>query len=242
MGNYRCTAIVLAGGQGKRMGSDVQKQYLRIAGKPMLYYSLRVFENSGIIDDIVLVAAKGQVDYVRENIIKAYGFLKVRCIVEGGAERQDSVWAGLQAVRSRPKRIFREGHYIFIHDGARPFVTEEILTRAYGEVRRYGACVVGVPSKDTVKLSDGEGYAVDTPKRDHVWIIQTPQVFEASLIFEAYEKFMMGACVQVTDDAMVVERELGVPVKLVEGSYENIKITTPGDLDIAEVFAKKQYG
>lgn len=238
-----CTAIALAGGQGRRMGTDIQKQYLDISGKPLLYYSLHVFEESEIIDDVVLVVGEGQEEYVRKEIIDRYGFEKVVHIVEGGKERYDSVWAGLQVVQ-----VLQNGHvdtaeqeenYVFIHDSARPFVTEAILERSYSKVRECRACVVGMPSKDTVKLVDEHAFAKETPDRNYVWIIQTPQVFETSLIFEAYSRLMREKCIQVTDDAMVVEQMMGLPVKMVEGSYENIKITTPEDLDIAEVFVKR---
>ena len=115
-----------------------------------------------------------------------------------------------------------------------------MLKRAYESVEKYSACVVGVPSKDTVKLSDDKGYAADTPDRSRVWIVQTPQVFEKDLIIEAYSRFMMEDCIQATDDAMVVEREMDIPVKLIMGSYENIKVTTAEDLDIAEIFVKRK--
>lgn len=243
MSMKHCTAVALAGGQGRRMGTDIQKQYLDINGKPLLYYSLRVFEESEIIDDVVLVVGKGQEEYVRKEILDRYELQKVVCIVEGGKERYDSVWAGLKAVQALQNNHVdaseQKENYVFIHDGARPFVTEEILERAYTKVRECKACVVGMPSKDTVKLVDEHAFAKETPDRNYVWIIQTPQVFETSLIFEAYSRLMREKCIQVTDDAMVVEQMMGLPVKMVEGSYENIKITTPEDLDIADVFVKR---
>lgn len=239
MEKKHCAAIVLAGGQGKRMGTKIQKQYLDISGKPLIYYSLHVFEQSQIIDEVVLVVGSGQVDYVRENVVEFYHFTKVSCIVEGGKERYDSVWSGLKAMKER-RDVQKEKEFVFIHDCARPFVDEEMLKRAYESVEKYSACVVGVPSKDTVKLSDDKGYAADTPDRSRVWIVQTPQVFEKDLIIEAYSRFMMEDCIQATDDAMVVEREMDIPVKLIMGSYENIKVTTAEDLDIAEIFVKRK--
>lgn len=231
-----CIAIVLAGGQGKRMGTEVQKQYLDIAGKPLLYYSLHTFQESNIIDEIVLVVGEGQIEYVSERFVDAYGFTKVSRIVEGGKERYDSVWSGLNAIREME---YAENCYIFIHDSARPFVTEEILIRSYEEVEQTKACVVGMPSKDTVKLVDSSVFAKETPNRNYVWIIQTPQVFDGTLIINAYSKLMSQENIQVTDDAMVVEQQLGLPVKMVQGSYENIKVTTPEDLDVAEIFVKR---
>ena len=227
MQKTKCTAIVLAAGQGKRMGTKVQKQYLEISGKPVLFYSLDVFQKSDMIDDIILVVGENQEEYCREEIIEKFHITKVRKIVKGGAERYHSVWNGLQEVA--------EDGYVFIHDGARPFVTEEILSRAYETVQREKACVVGMPVKDTIKIADKEGFAKETPNRSLVWMVQTPQVFETFLIKNAYSLLMEQEIIQVTDDAMVVETMLRKKVKLVEGSYENIKITTPEDLKIAEV-------
>ena len=232
----RCIAIVLAGGQGKRMGTNIQKQYLDVAGKPLIYYSLNTFQKSQIIDDIILVVGEGQIEYVREEIVNVYGITKVIDIVEGGKERYDSVWSGLCAIE---KQENDKDSYVFIHDSARPFVTEAILERAYAEVERTKACVVGVPSKDTVKLVDNMAFAKETPDRNFVWIIQTPQVFDAGLIIKAYTKMMQQSVIQVTDDAMVVEQQMQLPVKMVMGSYENIKVTTPEDLDVAEIFVKR---
>ena len=230
MQKAKCTAIVLAAGQGKRMGTKTQKQYLGMGGKPVLYYSLRAFEDSELIDEIVLVVGAEQIDYCTREIVSKYGFGKVKCIVEGGAERYHSVVNGL--------REAEEG-YVFIHDGARPFVNDEILQRVYNEVILHKACVVGMPVKDTIKISDAYGFADSTPDRSFLWQIQTPQVFETSLIKEAYKKLMESDTIHVTDDAMVVEQMLGHKVKLVIGAYENIKITTPEDLKIAEKFLKK---
>lgn len=230
MQKAKCTAIVLAAGQGKRMGTKVQKQYLEIDGKPVLYYSLQAFEQSNVIDEIVLVVGKNQKEYCEKEIILKYGFQKVKEIVEGGAERYHSVWNGLQEVKDG---------YVFIHDGARPFITEEILSRVYDEVKTHKACVVGMPVKDTIKISDADGFVDATPDRSRLWLIQTPQVFETALVKSAYAKLMEQEQTNVTDDAMVVEQMLGYKVKLVPGSYENIKITTPEDLEIASIFVKK---
>ncbi len=230
MRKEKCTAIVLAAGQGKRMGTTIQKQYLEIKGKPVLYYSLKVLEDSAIIDDVILVVGENQEEYCEKEIVSKYGFYKVRKIVQGGAERYHSVWNGLQEI---------EDGYVFIHDGARPFVNEDILQRVYQEVLSHKACVVGVPVKDTIKIADADGYANMTPERSLLWQIQTPQVFQTFLIKKAYKKLMKSDNVNVTDDAMVVEQMLDEKVKLVFGAYENIKITTPEDLKIAEIFVEK---
>lgn len=235
-----CTAIVLSAGQGKRMGTSVQKQYIELQGKPIIYYTLSVFQKSEIIDDIILVVGKDQLKYVQEEIVRKYHFTKVKTVVEGGHERYASVWQGLKASEYDKYYENIQDGYVFIHDGARPFVDEEMLERAYDTVRKYKACVAGVPSKDTIKLINEEQFAVTTPEREYVWAVQTPQVFEKTLIFEAYARLMEEECVHVTDDAMVVEQMMRLPVKLFEGSYENIKITTPEDLDIARIFLSKK--
>ena len=228
MNREKCTAVVLAAGKGSRMGTKIQKQYLEICGKPVLYYSLAAFAASPIIDEIVLVTGEGKTDYCRKNIIDAYGITKVNKIVVGGKERYESVYKALREIEP-------EG-YVFIHDGARPFVDESIIERTYQAVKEYRACVAGMPSKDTVKIVDENDFAVNTPERRFVWCIQTPQVFETELITQAYKNLMEHDRENVTDDAMVVEQEMQIPVKLYEGSYCNIKITTPEDLDTAKGF------
>lgn len=225
----KCTAIILAAGQGKRMKTKVQKQFLMLQGKPLLYYSLACFQKSDEIQEIVVVTGKESIDYCRSEIIEKYGFTKVKSIAEGGKERYDSVYAGLEACSA-------DTDYVFIHDGARPFVTENILRRGYDTVCKCRACVAGMPSKDTIKIVDDKTYSTATPERKYVWAVQTPQIFETELITDAYSKLMGKHAVQVTDDAMVLEQMLKMPVKLFEGSYENIKITTPEDLDIAKMF------
>lgn len=232
MERKRCTAIVLSAGQGKRMGTSIQKQYIELKGKPIVYYALEAFQNSALIDEIIMVVGKGQEEYCRKEIVEKYHLDKVREITEGGAERYDSVYSGLQRVR-------HDG-YVLIHDGARPFVAEAVIQRIYDAVCNYPACVVGMPVKDTIKIVDKEKYTKETPNRSFVWQIQTPQAFDILLIRDAYEKFMQSEQKNITDDAMVVESVLGMKSKLVEGSYENIKITTPEDLEIAEVFLKRR--
>ncbi len=231
---------MLSAGQGKRMGTSVQKQYIEIEGRPVIYYTLSAFQVSRVIDDIVLVVGKGQEEYVQKEIVQKYRFSKVKAIVPGGAERYDSVWEGLKAIRDGELDDNGRIEYVFIHDGARMFVDEEILERGYETVTRYRACVAGMPSKDTVKLVDEQKFAVQTPKRKLVWAVQTPQIFEKSLIIEAYSKLMREQCIEVTDDAMVVEQEMQVPVRLFEASYENIKITTREDLEVAESFLRRR--
>ncbi len=242
MEKKHCTAIVLAAGQGKRMGASVQKQYIELDRHPLIYYTLQAFEDSEVIDDIILVVGPGQEDYVYKEIVRKYYFGKVKAIVPGGKERYDSVWMGLKVLKSGTLGEEALAGYTFIHDGARMFVDEEILQRGYKTVEKYRACVAGMPSKDTVKLADEDGFAKETPNRNHVWTVQTPQVFETSLIVEAYSRLMREDSIEVTDDAMAVEQTMDIPVKLYEGSYRNIKITTPEDLEIAKVFLRHRDG
>ena len=224
-----CTAIVLAGGSGKRMGTKVHKQYLMLKGYPVLYYSLKAFQESAYIDEIILVSGAGEENYCKKEIVENYGFSKVSKVVAGGAERYNSVWNGLQRV------VEKEG-YVYIHDGARPFVNEKMIERAYECVEETKACVAGMPVKDTIKVVDEKNYVKDTPERKTLWLVQTPQVFESSLIKAAYQKLIDNKIENATDDAMVVEQMMEHPVKLYLGSYENIKITTPEDLLVAEAF------
>ena len=227
MEKQKYTAIVLAAGSGKRMNSKVHKQYLIIQDRPVLYYSLKAFEDSAV-DKIVLVVGKGEEKFCRKEIVDKYGISKVKAIVEGGKERYHSVFEGLKQTS--------DADYVLIHDGARPFVNQEIIRRCMQEVQKYQACVVGMPVKDTIKIADEEGYAKQTPDRKNVWMIQTPQTFSYALIYEAYEEMLKTEDTAITDDAMVLERIKGKKSKLIEGSYRNIKITTPEDLLIANVY------
>ena len=230
MGECRNTAIVLAAGQGKRMHSKIQKQFLEVEGKPVIYYSLKCFQESLLIRDIILVTGEESLSYCKEEIVKRFGFSKVKKVTAGGKERYDSVYAGLCACDNTD--------YVLIHDGARPFVTEEMLERTCLSVKETGACVVGMPAKDTIKISDRNKMVESTPAREKVWLVQTPQAFRYSLIKESYESIRCKDMSGITDDAMIVEQERGVKVALVHGSYENLKITTPEDLIIAEAFLR----
>ncbi len=227
MEKQKYAAIVLAAGSGKRMNSKVHKQYLIIQDRPVLYYSLKAFEDSAV-DEIVLVVGKGEEEFCRKEIVDKYGISKVKAIVEGGKERYHSVFEGLKQTS--------DADYVLIHDGARPFVNQKIIRRCMLEVPEYQACVVGMPVKDTIKIADEGGYAKQTPDRKNVWMIQTPQTFSYALIYEAYEEMLKTEDAAITDDAMVLERTKGKKSKLIEGSYRNIKITTPEDLLIANVY------
>lgn len=225
----KTAAIVLAAGKGSRMQADRPKQYLLLKEKPVLYYSLKAFEESSM-DEVVLVVGEGEVEYCQKEIVDAYKFKKVTAIIEGGKERYHSVYNGL-------KEMCKNGvDYVFIHDGARPFVTVELIHKLLEEVKIHQACVAGMPVKDTIKMVDNDQFVTATPERRLVWLVQTPQVFDYKLVYEAYEKIMEKEQAGITDDAMVVEQMTGHPVKLIEADYRNIKITTPEDIVIGESF------
>lgn len=228
--NGRITAIVLAAGKGSRMHSEVPKQFMELCGHPVLYYSLKAFQDSKA-DDIVLVTSEEYIDYCKTNIVDRYGLDKIRCIVPGGSERYDSVQNGLMAAG--------KAKYILIHDGARPCITEKIISDSIDSVKKYRACTVGVPVKDTIKTVGEDGYAKDTPDRSKLWQIQTPQSFDASLLRFCYDMMSEEKPAGITDDTMLVERYTDIRTKVIFGAYENIKITTPEDVKIAENFLKK---
>lgn len=252
----KTTAIVLAAGVGKRMGGKIAKQFLLLEGRPVLYYTLANFEKS-VVDEVILVTSADSMEYCRTEIVEKYGFRKVSKIVLGGKERYHSVMNGLFAIeRSVADEITLSGddaieekweeacRYVFVHDGARLFATPDIIARGLMEVKNHPACVVGMPVKDTIKIVDEDGFVDMTPNRELVWQIQTPQIFEYELLLRAYMKFqdqekdLLSRGVKITDDAMVIEEFTDVPVKLIEGSYNNIKLTTPEDLIVAENILK----
>lgn len=229
----KIAAVILAAGKGSRMGGSIHKQYLELMGRPLIYYALKAFEESRV-DEVILVVGPGEIPFCREEIVKRYGFSKVRTITEGGKERYHSVFAGLKEA---------EGcDYVLIHDGARPCVTNEIIEAAINGARTYRACVVGMPVKDTIKIADEEGFAAATPERGRLWQIQTPQAFAYCLIMSAYEKLMESEEAQrkITDDAMVVETMAGERVRLIYGDYGNIKVTTPEDMELVQVLLKRK--
>lgn len=224
-------AIILSAGQGKRMNSDVPKQYLDLDQKPIIYHTIKAFHES-FVDEIILVCGANDIDYCTNEIVKKYSFTKVKQIVAGGAERYDSVLNGLRAAGICD--------YIFIHDGARPFVTRDVLERTLISVKEHKACIVAVPVKDTIKVVAKDGKVDATPKRSTLYQVQTPQAFSYSIIKDVYESFALKRNdeeyrqMTFTDDAMMVETFSDCPVYVVEGNYDNIKITTPEDIQIGE--------
>ncbi|MDI3310542.1 MAG: 2-C-methyl-D-erythritol 4-phosphate cytidylyltransferase [Thermoanaerobacterium sp.] len=226
------SAIVVAAGKGRRMGTKLNKVFLKLNGKPVLYYTLNVFEKLSELNEIVLVVSNEDIDYCRREIVDKYNFKKVKRIIAGGMERQESVFNGLKAVDSRCD-------IVMIHDGARPFIDKATLQKGIEESKVHSAVGIAVPVKDTIKVVDDGNFVVATPDRTYLMAIQTPQIFEYKLIYEAHLKAMEDGFLG-TDDTVLVER-LGHKVKLVEGSYRNIKITTPEDLIISEAFLKTIY-
>lgn len=224
------TAIVLAAGRGSRMNSDIRKQYMELNGYPLIYYALYTFEKS-CVDDIILVTGQNETDYCRREIVDKYQFQKVRRIVSGGKERYLSVYNGLCAAENP--------EIVLIHDGARPFVTQKIINRTIQSAVEYGSGIAAVPAKDTVRIVDEAQTAVHTPSRDRVWMMQTPQTFLYAQIRDAYEQVIARSVQNVTDDAMIFEAVMEKGVKIVEGSYRNIKVTTPEDMEAAAVFVKR---
>ena len=227
----KITAIVLAAGSGSRMKSKTKKQFMEIKGKPVIWYSLFEFEKSRV-DEIILVTGKEDIDYCKKEIVEKYNLKKIKNVVAGGSERYESVYNGLKEVT---------GNIVLIHDGARPLINNEIIERSIEGTIKSDACVVGVPVKDTIKRANKEGYIIDTPNRSELWITQTPQSFKTDLVKMAYKKMKEelekgNTTLNITDDAMVVEEFTTNQVRFVRGDYKNIKVTTPEDIDIAELF------
>lgn len=235
MEQVKTAAIVLAAGHGKRMHSKVAKQYLLLKGEPVVVHALRAFEKAGM-DEIILVTGADEVEFCKKDIVAQYNLTNVRQVVPGGKERYDSVWNGLKALMAIG---FPEDGIVLIHDGARPLVNGAIIARSVDGAREFSACVAAMPVKDTIKVADADGFSASTPDRSTLWQIQTPQAFQCRLIYGAYEKMFMPGTDRshITDDAMVVEQITDTKVKFVEGSYSNIKVTTPEDMVIAEALS-----
>lgn len=220
--NNRVAVIIPAAGMGKRMGSDQAKQYIEVNGKPILVHTLECFEHCDAVDDIILVVESNQIEMVKETIVSDYGFNKVKAVIAGKDTRQASVYEGLKVLDETVA-------IVLVHDGARPMITVGLIDEAVKATKQHQATVMAVPVKDTIKVVDADGFIEMTPKRSSLYSIQTPQSFERKLLVEAYAKGMESGF-EATDDAMMVEQFGGVKVKIIEGSYDNRKITTPDDL------------
>ena len=227
----KVTAIVLAAGKGSRMNSEIPKQYLPLLEKPVLFYSLKAFEESEA-DEIILVTGSEEREYCKKEIIEKYQIGKVSDVVAGGAERYHSVHCGLLAAEG--------ADYVLIHDGARPLIQASEINAAIETVKKQGACVVGMPVKDTIQLVSTDNIIEETPVRSRVWMAQTPQCFSYELALSSYAKAIEANDTSLTDDAMVVRKYGDENVAMIEGSYENIKVTTPEDIALAELFLKRR--
>jgi len=223
-----CSAVIVAAGKGKRMKSSVDKQFIRLGGKTILERTVEKFEKSAVIKEVVIVTGSEHIAEL-EEIRTRCRWKKVSKIVCGGKERQNSVYNGICALSENTD-------IVLIHDGVRPFVTEEEIEKMAEEADKKGACVLAARVKDTIKVCSVDGKVLSTPERSSLWAMQTPQAFRYGLIKNAYEALDESAA--VTDDASVAERA-GYDVYIVEGGYDNIKITTPEDLYIAEAILKK---
>ena len=224
------SVIIVAAGKGKRMGSQISKQFLKLGGKEILAHTVERFEQFSKIQEIVLVTGKDNIEDVKA-MVKDYGWQKVRAVVVGGKERQDSVKCGLNALCAKSE-------IVLIHDGVRPFISEDMIDRSIATAQKHGACVLGVAAKDTMKICDENGIVIETPKRSALRHIQTPQTFQRKLIENAYEKAEQEGFFG-TDDASVAEFA-GAEIKVIQGSYQNIKITTKEDLLVGACFLEEE--
>ncbi|MBW1800609.1 MAG: 2-C-methyl-D-erythritol 4-phosphate cytidylyltransferase [Deltaproteobacteria bacterium] len=224
-------AVIPAAGMGVRMGSRNPKQFLDLCGRPMLVVTLETFQNCPHIDGIILVVPVDKVDACRENIVQPYRLTKVTQVVAGGEKRQDSVKLGIEASEGIYERIM-------IHDGVRPLVPGSLIDRVAAEGRHHRAVIPALPSKETVKSVDDDGFVLKTHDRNRIWHVQTPQLFLYVDILAAHQQAVREGWETVTDDAFLLEKT-GIPVKVIEGSEENIKITTPGDLELARLILNR---
>ena len=222
--------VIVAAGTGSRMNMGINKQFIKLEGKEIIAYTIEKFYNNSNIEDIVVVVKEDESEFFKKEILDKYNFKNVK-IAYGGKERQDSVYNGL-------KLLDEKCDVVLIHDGARPFVSDKIIDKSIEEAKEHKAIVVGVPVKDTLKFIDNDKNIVDTPNRSVLWAVQTPQTFDYNILIDAYKDAFKNKFYG-TDDAMLVER-IGYKVKMLEGSYNNIKITTQEDLNIGSQILRVQ--
>ena len=222
--------VIVAAGIGSRMNMGINKQFIKLEGKEIIAYTIEKFYNNSNIEDIVVVVKEDESEFFKKEILDKYNFKNVK-IAYGGKERQDSVYNGL-------KLLDEKCDVVLIHDGARPFVSDKIIDKSIEEAKEHKAIVVGVPVKDTIKVIDNDKNIVDTPNRSVLWAVQTPQTFDYNILIDAYKDAFKNKFYG-TDDAMLVER-IGYKVKMLEGSYNNIKITTQEDLNIGSQILRVQ--
>ena len=224
--NSTVCVLIPAAGKGSRMVHSVKKPYLELAKKPILAHTIQRFEQNSAVDAIFVIVDRSDFSECHAAVLHPYSFTKVQDLVEGSETRQMSVYNGICALSA-------DVDFVIVHDGVRPFVTDEIIFECLTAADECGAAVAAVPVKDTIKVANEDDFIVETPARDQLWAVQTPQVFRKSLLEEAHQAAQTRQ-LTATDDASLVE-QLGFPVKLVKGSYANLKITTPTDLQVAEV-------
>ncbi len=233
----RHTGIIVAAGTGTRFGGNVPKQFLEAGGKPLLFYPLKAMQES-FMDEIIVVTGRERIGYVQTEIVDMYGFSKVSHVVSGGSDRGHSVCEGLKVIDDP------DNTYVYVHDGARPMLTQELLLRVKEGVTEHGAVLAAVPCKDTVKVVDAAEMVQDTPDRTMIRLAQTPQVFVASELYDAYERAYRNVAAGEghvpTDDASVMEIYGHRTVYVVPGDYTNIKVTTPEDLEIVRSMLAKR--
>jgi len=222
--------VIVAAGTGSRMNIGINKQFIKLEGKEIIAYTIEKFYNNSNIEDIVVVVKEDESEFFKKEILDKYNFKNVK-IAYGGKERQDSVYNGL-------KLLDEKCDVVLIHDGARPFVSDKIIDKSIEEAKEHKAIVVGVPVKDTIKVIDNDKNIVDTPNRSVLWAVQTPQTFDYNILIDAYKDAFKNKFYG-TDDAMLVER-IGYKVKMLEGSYNNIKITTQEDLSVGSQILRVQ--
>jgi len=229
--SLRTVAIIPAAGTGVRMGNDRSKQFLDLDGKPLLAVTLEKFQACPAIDALILVAPPSDVEYCQSEIVEKYHLRKVEKVVAGGERRQDSVRLGIEA---------SGGHYdmVLIHDGVRPLISPELITRAVDAAKEHRAVVTALPAKETVKEIDRNALVIKTYEREKIWLVQTPQVFRYKDILMAHRRAMEEDWGGVTDDALLVEK-VGIPVKVIEGSEDNIKVTTLQDLELVRFLLRR---
>ena len=228
----KTVAIIPAAGSGVRMGTPQAKQFLDLCGKPLLAVTLERFQVCSSIDGVILVVPSGDMDYCQKEIVDRYDLEKVRKVVAGGERRQDSVRLGLEAT---------EGQYewVLIHDGVRPFIDSSLIEVVVKAVQQEGAVITALPAKETVKQVDDNGLIIKTYNRKQVYLVQTPQAFRYDDIMAAHQKALLENWDEMTDDALLVEK-MGIPVKVIPGSENNIKVTTPHDLEYVKFLMSQE--
>jgi 2-C-methyl-D-erythritol 4-phosphate cytidylyltransferase len=227
----KVTAIIPAGGYGKRINAGIHKQLIEIAGKPILIHTLEKFQNCDCIDAIIIATAP-EIMIEVENLIRKFNITKVVEVTIGGNERQDSVYNALQMM------VYHHTEIVVVHDAVRPFISCEKICEVVAACKETGAAILAVRPKETVKLGDKNSFVEKTLDRNSLWLVQTPQAFYYSILQHAYKRAYTDSYYG-TDDASLVER-LGVKVKVVEGLYENIKITTPEDIEFARMMLERK--